>query len=78
MVWVDESKQQRDSGDIYCASHKLEQEVFDEGRSVAVSVNVASGDSPPGKHVADRAEAVRTRTTPPGRLSVRLIMPFCR
>jgi len=74
LVWVDESKQQTDSSDIYCASDKHEQEVSDEGQSVAVSFNWGF---PTRKTRGRQIRSCSNTQDAPVCLSV-LIMSFCR
>ena len=62
LVWVDESKQQTDSSDI--TVHRINMSRKSQTK-VRVLRFPLTGDSPPGKHVADRSEAVPTRKTPP-------------
>ena len=79
LVWVDESKQQRDSGDIYCASDKLEPEVSDEGRCVAVFFTCCRDRGFPTRKTRGwQSRSCSNTHNAPRCLSVLLIMSFCR
>ena len=79
LVWVDETKQQRDSSDIYCGSDKLEQEVSDEGHSVAVSYKCCCEWGFPTRKTRGRQIRSCSNTQDaPVCLCVLLFMSFCR